>query len=254
MLTANNPAGRLYLLLADARTKPPNTVVRQVWADVFGVSPDSPIDILQSMAQLINLILEAKDAVTQLDDINHDIYLRPLNKIGDAFSKINLETQWDNFRNNIDDATMTSLEFCSDTLSRRVNEEIITDEDLSDILAVAGSLLEVVLDADIDSTLKAILVENIEAIRSATLGYRVSGAKGLRRAVEVSLGSMMWYRDLFERELSDSKKKKTILDYLSLVDKIKTIVDTAMKLKLLTAPVAHFLLGDPSSVELPPSP
>jgi hypothetical protein len=239
MAMPNNPAGRLYDILSEALPSRSNKSIRETWANVFGIDPAATGDLLHLMAQLIELLRASRQRIEQVDGVDRDLYFQPIQNLEKAFASLNLDAQWNDFVNKVDNATMVGLAFCSDTLSQRHTEEVIQKEVLDDLLNDVETLVETVVASDLDMALKTVLTENLENIRRAILEYRIRGAEGLLRALEMSVGALLRHRDDF-REKSDSDSVSGFWKFLGKLDRITGI---AVKTKQLFGPAVAQLLG-----------
>lgn len=237
MAKSDNPAGRLYLILEAAQSSAKSEMPqREVWARVFEVDPADTTSLLAAYLNVINLARTAKEAVRQLHDIDQAIYQNPFERLEHGFTVNSFNHQWNNFAKYLDAATMTALSFCSDTLSNRVGETIITEENLADLQEAVESLLEKVLTADdMAEELKLFLVERLEDIRRAILTYRIWGAAGLKEALERTVGAMYIYPDF----VPDDDHKG---DFTNVVEKLSKLVTLALKAKELVVPQITALL------------
>jgi len=235
----NNPAGRLHGILSAALPCRNNKPAREAWASVFRIEPTATGDLLYLLAQLIGLLQLTRQRIEQIDQLDRDLYFQPIKKLEKAFATMNLDVPWNNFKSNIDDATMVGLAFCSDTLSKYHSEELIEKEVLEDLLTDVESLVQTVLASTLTPELKTVLVENLENIRRAILEYRIRGADGLLRALETSVGALVRHRD----DLKRSKDSESVSGFWKFLTKLDRIATTAMKAKQLFGPVVAQLFG-----------
>lgn len=239
MVASDNPAGRLVAILEHARKQSGNKKSRDVWGEVFGVEPKDTANLLYMYAQLIQLIRTAKDAVEQVDDVDHSIYLKPFSKLERVFAKANLEGGWQGTRNEIDDATVVALQFCADMLSRERGEGEIDEELLTELSEGVSELLEMVMASDLPDSLRIVLVENLEAVRRAILEYRLRGAEGLRRALETAIGSLIRHSE----EMKKYKEKPSVKRYIEILGRLNEVVAVGLKTRELLAPVVKYFLS-----------
>lgn len=241
----DNPAGRLLNILITARGQKDNIPVKQVWANVFGLKADDTGSILFMVAELINLTKNTQEEIQKLEDINHSIYLQPFKKIETAFAVANLETQWSSFKAHITQDTIVALQFCSDTLSRKIGETEIPKEELDALLKDIELLTSSVTQSVFTDDFKAFLIDNLENIRKAILTYRIRGANALKKVFESSIGSICLYQDQIKEENKSKPEQKILSKFFSIVSGLNTLVALALKTKELAGPIAKLLLGPP---------
>jgi hypothetical protein len=195
----NNPVMRLYLVLEEARTKDPGWGVGKIWADVFSTGADS-LELHLRLAELIQLVYDAQRTIEQLDDPNQSDFLAPFEKITRLVGTINLDQQWNKMREAyLDPMTMKLLWLAANAVSAQAGEISIREERLGELQAEVEALMKEVLDTAFSEELKAILVEKLKEIHTAILAYRISGLRGLRQAVESSLGAILFNEAEFKR-------------------------------------------------------
>lgn len=154
-------------------------------------SDDNSSNIFEEVAQIITLIDESKTYIQDKEYANTDMYMKPIIKLEQLFKRINLHSNWDTFKKNLDPGTMTALQFSSDMLSRESNEQVLNDEEINDLLEQINNFQESLFESNIDGFLKKILTEKSEILRVSIINYKIHGIDGLRRAVEMGLGSII---------------------------------------------------------------
>lgn len=195
MEVKNNPAGRLYDLLQMAQKQSPKEPSRNAWAKVFDVNPQDTVLILQMMADLINLVIETKTSIKRLNDVDHEIYLKPFTKIERFLSQVSLDNPWEHWQRQIDETTLYGLQFAADKLSRINGSTTISEEDIDSIRNELEQFVNSVLKSDLPQGLKALFFRNLESIRHALLVYRIRGVDGLEDELERAIGSLMLNRE-----------------------------------------------------------
>ena len=239
MEVKNNPAGRLYDILESARRQNPKEPTRKAWAAVFHVEPSDTGSLLQMLADLIGLVGETKSSIQRLDGVDHDLHLKPFTKIEKLLSSINLDASWEGWRNQIDDTTLLGLQFSADQLSRISGFTQIPSEELDEIRTSVDELFNAVVDSNLPSELKSLLVRNLESIRLALAAYLVRGIDGIREEVERSFGSIL----LYQQEIRQAKpeEREVCTKFFKLVGRLSQLVSLAYASKELAAPAIRAL-------------
>ena len=240
---SENPAERLLKILNTAILGKDNLSIKQVWANTFELDPNDTSSLLMSVAELINLVRLTKDAIQKIEGIDHKIHLQPFNKIEKALAITNLEASWQSFKVHLDDATMVALQFCSDTLSRQVQEIEIPKEKLDKLLQEVNALLAKVVDSELPGEVTDILIDNLENIRRAILTYRIRGATALKHALERGIGSLFFHQATLREEYESNQGKVIFSDFFNVIDRLKNLVSFALQTKKLVGPVVKMLLG-----------
>jgi len=221
MVERDNPAGRLWHILNEAKQKEANKRVRQVWAEIFDLDPESDSKILEKTAHLIGLLVKVKRGIESAEGLNRDLYLERLPRIEEAFLSVRLTDQWKSFDNRLDSTTMLSLKHCSDALSNLSPGVVIEEGELQEIRSDVESLIDQILEnTKLNAELQEILLSHLEIIRRAIINYKIHGSDGLQEAIETATGAIYLNRDLFEEE----KDNDTVNWYWRIIVRIGTLV------------------------------
>ena len=105
---ANNPAGRLHALLV-ALQAPNNEIMQKVWAGVLEADESDIGEILSGLAIVLQQVAVAKERIEAVEDLDHDLYLRPLRQVEKTLDQINLGEQFSAFRNRLGPNSSGSL-------------------------------------------------------------------------------------------------------------------------------------------------
>jgi hypothetical protein len=180
----NNPAGRVYSILRQAKDTGGLPTIAAGLAKLFGVTADANGDIFRNLGLLdaeldeITLRLQAVGETRQ-----YDIYKKTLPRLKKILSFQNLGTPWDSFRASyIFEEDLKTLEFCSALLDGRFPEEAVTVDELATLLKQVNALWDEVLASSLDADLKVQVLDCLEQIRRAIRDYKITGIAPLRRA------------------------------------------------------------------------
>lgn len=243
MSKSNNPASRLYELLKNARGMGQDKPIREVWATVAGISPSDYPRVLRFVADLIILSQEAKGAIENLENVDHDIYLSPFKNVEQALARINLDDRWESFSRYLDEPTMVSLSFCADTLSRSSSNGLIPNEELDSLLLDIEQVLEQIINLELPDELRMFLVEHLEQMRAAVLSYRIFGNEGLRRALESVLGATILNQEAIKRNMVIDENQKMWGDIWKIIQNLANSLNAVESIKSLSEPIIAFLTG-----------
>lgn len=147
----DNPAGRLHNLLDGLRRTNHGIQLYLDWAAVFQISQHDSAELLRRLARTMALPGEAKEALERVDPayVNHEMLLRWFPRVNQLFTSVlTLQSPLNTVVSLLDEATMFSLEACSDSLHRLSPEPTVSETDLAEL----GNLLKELRDA-IDSAL-----------------------------------------------------------------------------------------------------
>ncbi|MBB1326599.1 hypothetical protein H5089_13960 [Pseudoalteromonas sp. SR45-1] len=243
MEVKTEPAGRLFDILQEARSKPEQHKVRKVWAEVFGLQENDTGTILRMIADLIQLIYKTKSQIEALDDVDHLLYLKPFQKIERMFSNINLEAPWQGCKNQIDEPTIYGLQFCSDKLNRSTKITALKDMELEQIKKSLTELSDMITGSSLEPSLQLLLLRNIESLRQALIAYKIKGIDGIETELELNLGSLVLNKEKIKASVEKDNSSGVFKKYLKLLEGLNRTVSTAKKVDQLTGNTLSKLLG-----------
>lgn len=239
MIDQSNPAGRLHKILSEAKRQGDKKLVREVWADVLSVDNDD-IVVTKSVVALYSLSQEIQSLIKMKEGLNHELYLSSFKTIDKAFFPLNLGISWNNVKHNLTEEAITRLQFCGEELSRFYCEESLPDEDLKDIIDKTEELFDSIYNGSLSEALRLALLEEIERIRNAINMYKIKGAKGLKEALQGTIGAVVANQEELK---SVSNSNTDVIKRLGeLIDKMDSFASRALKLKkALSSPIKFVL-------------
>ncbi len=251
MIDESNPAGRLHKILSEVKNQNDKTPVKTVWATVLGIE-ENDVLVTKSVVELYSLSQEIQSLIKMNDGLNHELYLSSFAQIERAFFPLNLGTQWSTVKPHLTPEALTRLQFCAEELSRFYSEESLSEEDLKDIIQKTEELFETLYKSNLPEALRLSLLEEVERIRNAINLYKIKGAKGLKEALQGTLGAVVSNQE----ELKEaSKTDNDVIKRLGeLIEKMDSFASKALKIKkALTSPVKfmiELLTKDEESAEI----
>ena len=206
---SNNPAGRLYQILLEVQKQQNNgEPMQKVWARIFELDGQDTEEVFRAYLELLKLLKSAREAVEQLPDVDPDLYLKPFEQLERAFTVSSVATNLQSFKQHLTEGTMTALRFCAYALSKVSNETEVSKEALRELREKVEALISEVLSSEFQYELRIFLIERLEEIRRAIIYYRVNGTKGLRRALETTIGaSYLWVHSEGSIEFDSEEKR-----------------------------------------------
>ena len=166
MIDINNPAGRLYEILRQAKSRGDDVKVRQVWAQVLDEDEKDDSAITKKVIEVYQLGEEVKSLIKMNDGVNTELYLSSFPQIERAIFPLNLNTTWKAQKQQLNDGVMTRLQFCSELLSSIYTEEQLEKEDLEKVSNLIEELFESVWDSSLEDGVRLDLLEEIERLQA----------------------------------------------------------------------------------------
>lgn len=239
METKNNPTGRLLDILVDARSRPDNQSARKVWASVFDCDPANTGEILGSLADLIKLVAEAKEATAQFIPGDVTLFLAPFSKIESMLSRVHLDTTWQTSKAQLDDNTMSGLAFGNLALIPFYGKNTLSEDSIADFITQLNDLLQQCLASDLPLELQKLFIKNLEALRHALMMYKISGARGLEAELDRAVGSLFRHHEEIKSASTDPQAKAYTTQVFDIISKLNDSVQFIQNAVVLAGPAAN---------------
>lgn len=227
--------------MSEARRKSEKETARKVWSEVFQVEPKNTSELLKMLADLIDLVHDTKESLDRLNNIDHELYKKPFEKIERSLSRLNLDTQWKQSKDELDDSTLFGLEFCADQLGRASIYASVQTPNLGDLLDDLDQLTENVSDSDLPQDLKMLLIKNLEAIRRSILAYKIKGLEGIEYEIERGIGSLLLHKDEIFSSRASTESSDVWSSYFKVLERLHKVVALARETKELVGPTLNLL-------------
>jgi len=239
LIDESNPAGRLHKILSQAKKHIDNKKVEEVWADVLDIEKNDVI-ITKAVVELYSLSNEVQTLVKMNNQLNHDLYLKSFTSINLAFFPLNLKANWSSAKGHLNDEALTRLQFCAELLSTFYKEETLSEKDLKEIIEKVELLFETIYSSSLPLVLRLSLLEEVERLRNAISMYRIKGAKGLKEAMQGTIGALIANQE--DLKLASQDNPDVLKKLGELIDKLDSFTARALKLKkILTEPISFLL-------------
>lgn len=229
-INANNPAGRLFLLLNKAKTiHIPNaqtaTISQQMKA-AWDIPNGDALAMTYFVANVWESLVEIEEQLKVADTEEYEIFKDTSDHLRRNFLQApNLQNNWWQFVSGFRDIDLSRLQYASKTLSRSHPEVIIPSADLEEIRQQLHDLYAEIENAKLDFRLRVFLLEGIHNLETAIRDYMIRGTKSVEKAVETILGT-----GLLHPEMAGTAKTET--EKGTLVQFGKIIAKTILALKL----------------------
>jgi len=237
----DNPAGRLHVVLTDARMIGDATML-DAWGTALGLSGESDEEKIAGLFALHRLVDDVEVKIRQIEDMNEELYLGEMSKIRETMQVLHIFRPWKEIREHLSAVVIDRVAFCAEELSRHSAEGVISNEQLSELQAEVESLVEQVVEANIDEELRKVLCHYLELVRIAILRYRVTGGAGLMAAIERSAGGLWFHQE----EIKKARVPELLRGFAALLKNAYDITTTALKLKKLLSEPLLRLIGEES--------
>lgn len=206
MVQRNNPAGRLWHILNEARDKPGDLTARDVLSDVLGASTDA--QFFQRYAGLIELFAAVREGLAEVEDLDESLYGDHLANVERGFASKGFDAAWHHYIEDVDEATMVSLAYCSRELSRQHSESVIDSGQRRKLEKELERLASAISTSELDPVMKQVVARQLKEVQRAMAEYKLRGSSGVRHAVRATLASFITDGDQFKQESERGEVKQ----------------------------------------------
>ena len=208
-----------------------------VLPEVF--NEDQQRDVVGGLLLFSQLIDETERSLRSMDV--SEKYLRPFPRFRSLVyaSLSGLENIITGHLTDVSESDLTILEFCEDEFRRHDLDWKLEDDELREILAEVNILFDEIVGAEIDATLKEIILDQLKIIQQAISEYRIRGPERLREALSSVIGNLAFARDQLQQEVGNENVDR----FSKLLARFATIVEAGTKFLGLAQSVRGFLPG-----------
>ncbi len=152
--------------------------------------PEHPRSSVLAVATLLTLCEQVRQDLGAIDGISLDLYVAPISTLESRLSSIHHREQWNSARQHFDEALLTAMRFCADTLNHRVTELSLSTDELASISQHIDQIEKHITTSGIDAKLKSILLLRVHQLREAIALYRAGGASAIEQTLDALIGSI----------------------------------------------------------------
>ena len=217
--------------------------MREVWMEAMEIDPDeedAEDRFHNSLSEVLLLINSCEQIVKRTSAMDQDLHLEQLTQAKRVIFRVHA-TIWNEFRDEFNVHFMRSLQWAARDMTYHWDEEIISEESLATLQEGVEDIINRVVDSDLEYELKRVLIDGLEAVRQALLNYQMSGAEGIRQALDRNIGLLHRYREDF-KVAYESDDQQVVVDFFGFLKKADIVVSPASKIKQLAAPIIDRML------------
>ena len=188
-VNADNPAGRLYIILDDVQGDAKQETAIQVWSRFFECEHHATIIRVLELHQLLEesiLRARAVDAIPMYLQEPH------LGDIRQFLEPRLLNAAWSDTLKHRTPQGMLALATIADGLSRYDPDGELSEDVLKSLSDDVNKLIEELHEGEVDPIFKEFALKQLQKVRHALDVYRLHGAKGLYEALESITGALVF--------------------------------------------------------------
>jgi hypothetical protein len=223
----NNSAARLHVILGKVRSMSPTTKAADAWRAILSErGPGDQLKFLQRFGRLMGMPLLVKNEILQIPAIDHEMYLRWIPQVEQAFFMQSLSGTVPDMLNRIDQNVLDRIEFCADVLARQRPEAVADPKDLAEIKKEVDELRRDIGTADVELAIKEYLCGQLDDVLTAIEEYDTFGILPLNQTLQAAVGSatLNQERSRRVRETPVGNRFWGILAHIAMVLNITTSV------------------------------
>lgn len=163
------------------------------WCAALNIEAEDRPEMLRSLAQVLAMPAQARAELEKVPDVNHEIQLRWYIPVCDYLARAALLNSTPASAGvTVDDATLLSLEMCSDTLHRCLPDAVVTDGRLAEIADLINELKTAVKEArsggGLDPELDKFLSGLVGTLARGITDFPLKGVEALAEAYDLFYG------------------------------------------------------------------
>ena len=223
-LIGGDPAARLLTLLDRIQRVNGQRTLRQGWAEVLAVGEDDLPTLLSRVGDVLRLPGEVRGAIEGVaaDAAELTSELPDIERL--LVRHVNLTTnnpKWEKFKGGIPSSALVELRWVSRELKGANPWPTARQGEVNRALALARELVDEVVATDLDPESRHILLSLAQDLRESLERFQVSGAEGITRAVERTVGGGRLRRRVFDR-LPDGLRRKFAATTIAALQLVQT--------------------------------
>lgn len=227
-----NPVSRLRNILNELRAfQPDNAPLTQVLGFALLRDRDAtPGQAYAALAQLMDLFDDAKSLAQSLD-LDEQLYLTTLKEFEQPFTlTLNLTGAWSGFRQQLPDGRFYErLDYCVDVVQRSLSPGYSAEIPAETIAGFQKRIVDLLAhltekSVQFDPKLHEFLLDHLQEINAALSAYRLSGTRGLRRALDRFIGDFHRRGDSL-RSTKDDPIWKSVIEVVGGLDNALSVAE-----------------------------
>ena len=191
MIYLDNRAGRLNDVLTQMAGQGGAGTLRTAWTNVLKPDPNTPALLMESIAEVMRLALDAEADVRGLEDEDGDLLLAWVPAVSTAMTNAHLlDTGVASVSGQVGPTDFQSLEFAARELHRRAPRPPMAEAKRDEALELVAALLTTLQNSDdLDPASRATFIRHTAALQFALNLAWVTGPEGVEDALAGALGA-----------------------------------------------------------------
>lgn len=218
----DNPAARLLAILQEGKGIAPGTPCHEAWRKILQTASNTPL-LMSRLGKVMELPQETIQALQDAFPTLEGSWQHWNGQVNLAFTRQNLQNDWNSFIGHIDTHTLTYLHMSVQLLEGRSTTKSIASEE---ILAVRERIQElyseVISSTEIEPEVKKYLVRYLRKLLVSIDEYRLTGALPILESVETMVGHIH-VDQKYKSFMRDQELGKRIIDVLNTAAGVVTV-------------------------------
>ncbi len=206
-------------MLRAGQQLPKDKPASESWAQLLDVPKEDTGLLLRRIGHVMTLPAAIKVAMSNIEDLDHRVYLKWLPRVVASFGVLNFQMQWKQFIDRFYGEVMYGMEICSDRLSREIPEKTADEKLISNLLEKVNEMLSEVEKSGHEGSTWVFIRDHLIQIKEAIEEYKIRGIKPLEAAFENTVGAVVLKPEIYKESQKTEMGKRfwQIMGYLTLV-------------------------------------
>ncbi len=236
-VNASSSAERLYEIMSGiSRINSNESTVDVLYGYISNEKKSNPLSVALSLSELAESVKQ--DVLLHMAADKSELFLTCFYAVDNILTPVALVAHWNAVKGNISEEVLARMQILSKFLDAQIIEEEISNADLESIKTLVKDLESTLASSELPGELKKILIKEVVRIRYSIEMYAISGAYGVKEALQSTVGAVYANREA----LDSSEDEGTITRLGELIDKVDAITARAMKLKKIMQHPIKFML------------
>jgi hypothetical protein len=229
----NNPAERLLSLYrAGSQGNRAAEPAKKVWAELLEVPENDLPLLLKRIGQVAGIAHDVREQVRRLKGLNPENLITWIPRTLAPFKAYNLDGQFAQFLQPVDENVKSLLQICSDALSQQLPEPEVNREQLQELRTQLAEFVTSLSQMSLPEEPRAFLLKHVAILDNALIDYQLQGFESLTNGLERVIGHAV----MNAKKIEEWKEKSP-----QPFNKIKAIIGVYLVLVTATASTRKLL-------------
>lgn len=240
-VSMNNPAGRLYRFLSQAKGNIKDRGL-QGWAKTLHIDLQHRDRLLTAIGMVWRLPGQVDSDLRQIDDLKHDLYLSWVEPMETCLAHLSFEGGFGSFLSAATPDALNLIAICDGLLAKGKPEVNIDESELEALQEQIRKLIEEIQASDLDPSAREYMIGVLIGLDSSLLYYRIDGTQSLYEATTRIVGDFVIKQDTIKQTRA-SPEGERFWDVCRKIALIGIVFQTGQQLLTATVGIPEHVKG-----------